>query len=103
MALSFDLTHLIQLRVSLAIFSHLLHQEFKHALREDTVDYSHYTANIKRKRPTATPRRVQVRKPVYVAGGYDDGDDDGDYTGGSDMHKISFSGRRSSLRNSRQY
>ncbi|KAL2977038.1 hypothetical protein AAZX31_13G042900 [Glycine max] len=79
------------------------YQEFKHALREDTVDYSHYTANIKRKRPTATPRRVQVRKPVYVAGGYDDGDDDGDYTGGSEMHKISFSGRRSSLRNSRQY
>eukprot|EP00256_Glycine_max_P058781 XP_014627015.1 sister chromatid cohesion protein SCC2 [Glycine max] len=79
------------------------YQEFKHALREDTVDYSHYTANIKRKRPTTTPRRVQVRKPVYVAGGYDNGDDDEDYTGGSATRKISFSGRRSSLKNSRQY
>jgi len=93
------------LRVSLAIVSHLLLQEFKHALREDTVDYSHYSANIKRKRPTTTPRKVQARKAVHVSGGnYNEEDDDEDYSGGSTMRKISFSGsRRSSLRSSRQY
>ncbi|RDX75201.1 Sister chromatid cohesion protein SCC2, partial [Mucuna pruriens] len=81
------------------------YQEFKHALREDTVDYKLYTANIKRKRPTTTPRKVQARKPVYVAGGDDeeDDDDDGNWTGGSATRKINFSGRRSSLRSSRQY
>ncbi|TXG57919.1 hypothetical protein EZV62_015748 [Acer yangbiense] len=35
------------------------YQEFKHALREDTIDYSVYTANIKRKRPT--PRKSKGR------------------------------------------
>lgn len=93
------------LRVCLAIVCDLLHQEFKHALREDTVDYSHYTANIKRKRPTSTPRKVQARKAVYVSSGnYNEEDDDADYSGGSTMRHITFSGsRRSSLRSSRQY
>ncbi|XP_047165717.1 sister chromatid cohesion protein SCC2 isoform X1 [Vigna umbellata] len=80
------------------------YQEFKHALREDTVDYSHYTANIKRKRPTTTPRKVQARKAVHVSSGNYNEEDDEDYSGGSAMRNISFGGsRRSSLRSSRQY
>ncbi|XP_020223012.1 sister chromatid cohesion protein SCC2 [Cajanus cajan] len=84
------------------------YQEFKHALREDTMDYRLYTANIKRKRPTTTPRKVQVRKSAHVAGarvagGYDEDEDDDDWTGGSATRNINFSGRRSSLRSSRQY
>ncbi|TKY50194.1 Nipped-B protein [Spatholobus suberectus] len=80
------------------------YQEFKHALREDTVDYKLYTANIKRKRPTTTPRRVQVRKSIPMAGRDDDEEyDDEDWTGGSATRKINFGGRRSSLRSSRQY
>lgn len=82
----------------------MLHQEFKHALREDTVDYSHYTANIKRKRPTTTPRKVQARKAVHVSSGNYNEEDDEDYGGGSSMRNITFGGsRRSSLRSSRQY
>ncbi|XP_061369299.1 sister chromatid cohesion protein SCC2 isoform X2 [Gastrolobium bilobum] len=74
------------------------YQEFKNALKEDTMDYTLYTANIKRKRPT--PRKV--RKPVHMAGGdFDEEDDDEDWTGG--MRKINSSGRRSGLRSSRQY
>ncbi|AES74937.2 putative chromatin regulator PHD family [Medicago truncatula] len=76
------------------------YQEFKNALKEDTVDYSLYTANIKRKRPTQTPRKVRKSGPPMV-GGDNDEDDDEDWAGGS--RNISFSGgRRSSLRNSRQ-
>ncbi|CAN6574662.1 unnamed protein product [Malus baccata var. baccata] len=53
------------------------YQEFKNALREDTIDFSTYTANIKRKRPA--PRKG--RKSV---GGDDEGDDDDeDYSGGA--------------------
>ena len=91
--------HLIRLRVSLAIISHMLHQEFKYALREDTVDYSLYTANIKRKRPT--PRKV--RKSGHMAGGdFEDDEDNEDWGGG--MRKITSSGgRRGNLRSSRQY
>jgi cohesin loading factor subunit SCC2 len=64
------------------------------------VDYSLYTANIKRKRPTQTPRKVRKSGPPIV-GGDNDEDDDEDWAGGS--RNISFSGgRRSSLRNSRQ-
>lgn len=83
----------------------MLHQEFKNALKEDTVDYSLYTANIKRKRPTATPRKVRKSGPMAMpaAGGNseEEGDDDEDWGGA--MRKINFSGgRRSSLRFSRQ-
>ncbi|CAB4305261.1 unnamed protein product [Prunus armeniaca] len=70
------------------------YQEFKNALREDTVDYSTYTANIKRKRPA--PRKG--RKSV---GGDDDGDDDDeDWTGGA--RRLSNSGRRGNYSRSRQ-
>lgn len=64
-------------------------QEFKNALKEDTVDYSTYTANIKRKRPT--PRKG--RKAGYMAGRDDDDDDDDDYSGG--VRGLSNSGRKS--------
>ncbi|CAK7338590.1 unnamed protein product [Dovyalis caffra] len=53
------------------------YQEFKGALKEDTVDYSTYTANIKRKRPT--PRKV---KAGHMMGDDDDDYDDEDWAGG---------------------
>jgi cohesin loading factor subunit SCC2 len=64
-------------------------QEFKSSLKEDTVDYSIYTANIKRKRPT--PRKG--RKSGYM-GGEDDEDynDDEEWTGG--VRRQSNSGRK---------
>ncbi|KAK7316299.1 hypothetical protein VNO77_35233 [Canavalia gladiata] len=76
------------------------YQEFKNALREDTVDYSLYSANIKRKRPATR----KVRKSGHVAvGDYEDDDDDEDWAGGSAMRKLNVSGRRGNLRSSRQY
>ena len=57
-------------------------QEFKAALKEDTVDYSVYTANIKRKRPA--PRRG-VKSGRMIGGDdedeNDDDDDDEDWRG----------------------
>ncbi|KAJ8750135.1 hypothetical protein K2173_014050 [Erythroxylum novogranatense] len=53
------------------------YQEFKNALKEDAVDYTTYTANIKRKRPT--PRKKSGR----AMGDDDDDDDDVDWTGGA--------------------
>ncbi|CAL5185968.1 unnamed protein product [Lathyrus oleraceus] len=77
------------------------YQEFKNALKDDTMDYSLYTANIKRKRQTPTPRKVQVRKPGPMLGGDSDEEDDEEWAGG--MRNINFSGgRRQSLRSSRQ-
>ncbi|KAJ7974325.1 Sister chromatid cohesion protein [Quillaja saponaria] len=73
------------------------YQEFKNALREDTVDYTIYMANIKRKRPT--PRRG--RKSVAGRGYDDDDDEDDDWTGGA--RRLSNSGRRGSIRGFRQY
>lgn len=73
-------------------------QEFKSSLKEDTVDYSIYTANIKRKRPT--PRKG--RKSGYM-GGEDDEDDGGDedWTGGA--RRLINSGRKgNNSRGSRQ-
>ncbi|KAF5735591.1 nipped-B-like protein isoform X3 [Tripterygium wilfordii] len=65
------------------------YQEFKRALKEDTIDYSTYTANIKRKRPT--PRKGGKR----TAGGYfeeDDDEDDAAWAGG--VRRLSGSGRK---------
>ncbi|XP_057447706.1 sister chromatid cohesion protein SCC2 isoform X2 [Lotus japonicus] len=77
------------------------YQEFKNALKEDTMDYSLYTANIRRKRPSITPRKV--RKSVHTArGGFEEEeDDDADWAGG--MRQINVSGRRANLRSSRQH
>ncbi|KAJ9173210.1 hypothetical protein P3X46_016372 [Hevea brasiliensis] len=64
------------------------YQEFKGALKEDSVDYTTYTANIKRKRPT--PRKT---KNARVNGDDDDDDDDdAEWTGG--VRRQSGSGRR---------
>ncbi|XP_074301970.1 sister chromatid cohesion protein SCC2-like isoform X1 [Silene latifolia] len=43
---------------------HQRYQEFKNALREDTVDYSAYSANIKRKRPTPSKRGGRARRAM---------------------------------------
>lgn len=69
-------------------------QEFKNALREDTIDYGIYTSSIKPKRPA--PRRGSKRP---VAGVYEDYDDE-DYSGGA---RITSSSRRSSYRTRQRY
>ncbi|KAK7266529.1 hypothetical protein RIF29_19175 [Crotalaria pallida] len=75
------------------------YQEFKNALKEDTVDYSLYTANIKRKRPTSS-RKVRKSGPIAV-GDYEEDDDDEDW--GGSVRKLNISGgRRGNLRSSRQ-
>ncbi|RVW30416.1 Sister chromatid cohesion protein SCC2 [Vitis vinifera] len=56
------------------------YQEFKSALKEDTVDYSAYTANIKRKRPA--PRRGVKSGRMMGGDDEDEDDDDEDWTGG---------------------
>ncbi|KAK3005952.1 hypothetical protein RJ639_017655 [Escallonia herrerae] len=74
------------------------YQEFKTALREDTVDYATYTANIKRKRP---PSR-RGGKSGFVFGGDDPDDDDdadGDWAGGA---RRVYGGRRGSNSRTRQ-
>ncbi|KAJ8530616.1 hypothetical protein K7X08_023497 [Anisodus acutangulus] len=73
------------------------YQDFKNALKEDTVDYAIYTANIKRKRPP--PRRS--RKSGRMMGGGDE-DDEADEDWGSGM-RTSNSGRRSSSRLRQQF
>lgn len=71
-------------------------QEFKTALKEDTIDFSAYTANIKRKRPT--PRKGV--KYGRIPGADDEDDSDEDWAGGS--RKLSSSSRRgNSTRGSR--
>ncbi|CAA3001619.1 sister chromatid cohesion SCC2-like isoform X5 [Olea europaea subsp. europaea] len=73
------------------------YQELKNALREDTVDYSTYTANIKRKRPT--PRKIG--KSGRMVGVNDDPDeDDEDWGGGA--RSIYRGGRKGSSSTSRQ-
>ncbi|KAL2898526.1 Sister chromatid cohesion protein SCC2, partial [Bienertia sinuspersici] len=56
------------------------YQEFKNALREDTVDYSTYTANIKRRRPPSKRGGKQSRSIGREDEEYDD--DDEDWRGG---------------------
>ncbi|XWS30178.1 hypothetical protein CRYUN_Cryun24cG0095400 [Craigia yunnanensis] len=74
------------------------YQEYKNALREDTMDYTTFTANIKRKRPN--PRRGG--KASRTTGGDEDDDyDDEDWTGSA--RRLTNSGRKSySSRGSRQ-
>ncbi|KAL0728050.1 hypothetical protein Bca4012_024143 [Brassica carinata] len=54
----------------------LRYQEFKNAMREDTLDYTIYSSNVKRKRPT--PRKSSRSAKKAVAYNEDDDDDDGD-------------------------
>lgn len=65
------------------------YQEFKNALKEDTVDYSTYTTNIKRKRPT--PRKVGRNRRLTDRDNEDTSDED--WAGGS--KRLSNSGGRS--------
>ncbi|XAR51675.1 hypothetical protein NMG60_11006373 [Bertholletia excelsa] len=64
------------------------YQEFKNALKEDTIDYAVYTANIKRRAP---PSRRGGKSRCR-----DDDDDDDDWSSG--VRRLSNSGRRSSGR-----
>ncbi|OMO73252.1 Zinc finger, PHD-type [Corchorus capsularis] len=66
------------------------YQEYKNALREDTIDYAIYTANIKRKRPN--PRRGG-RAGRATAVDEDDDYDDEEWTGSA--RRLSNSGRKS--------
>ncbi|KAL6961216.1 Sister chromatid cohesion protein 2 [Sarracenia purpurea var. burkii] len=76
------------------------YQEFKSALKEDTVDYSAYTANIKRKRPPSK----RGGKSVRVAGRDDEDDDDDDEDWASGSRRLNNSGRKSySTRGSSQW
>ncbi|WCJ25615.1 PHD finger family protein [Euphorbia peplus] len=63
------------------------YQDFKGALKEDALDYTSYTANIKRKRPT--PRKPKNVPTNANMNAYDDGDgeddDDGDDDGDDDL------------------
>ncbi|KAL3526568.1 hypothetical protein ACH5RR_011224 [Cinchona calisaya] len=71
------------------------YQDFKNALKEDTVDYSTYTAHIKRKRP---PSRRGGRPGRTMAG--DDMDDENDEDWGSG--RLNNSGRKGYNSRSRQ-
>ncbi|XP_011098733.1 nipped-B-like protein isoform X2 [Sesamum indicum] len=73
------------------------YQDFKNALREDTIDYSTYTANIKRKRPP--PRRGG--KAVRVLD-LDDEYDEDDENWVNSVSRLNKSGRRGSNSRSRQ-
>ncbi|CAC01753.1 putative protein [Arabidopsis thaliana] len=55
------------------------YQEFKNAMREDTVDFTIYSTNVKRKRPT--PRKTSRSAKKTVAYNEDDDDDDNDDRG----------------------
>ncbi|XP_048494464.1 sister chromatid cohesion protein SCC2 isoform X2 [Beta vulgaris subsp. vulgaris] len=73
-------------------------REFKNALREDTVDYSTYTANIKRKR--APTRRGGKAGRMLGRDDEDYEDDEEDWTGGKRRY---YSGRPSNgVRGSRR-
>ncbi|XP_058080840.1 sister chromatid cohesion protein SCC2 isoform X2 [Magnolia sinica] len=68
------------------------YQDFKASLKEDTIDYSAYTANIKRKRPP--PRSSRGGKSIRETGDdEEDDDDDGDWTSGS--RRLSGGGQKS--------
>lgn len=73
-------------------------QEFKNALREDTVDYAVYTANIKKRRPPAARRggRSSSKMAVAVDEDYDDDEDWG--SGARRLNSNNNSMRRSSSR-----
>ncbi|MFS8031868.1 putative chromatin regulator PHD family [Helianthus anomalus] len=81
------------------------YQELKNALKEDTVDYSVYTANIKRKRPPGRPKILTKAAAVagHINGGGNnrDDDDDDDETWGSGTRVTAASGGRRGTINTR--
>lgn len=60
-------------------------------LKEDTVDYATYTANIKRKRPPA--RNSRGGRSIRETGD-DEDDDDGDEDWNSGSRRLSSSGQK---------
>ncbi|CAN7035053.1 unnamed protein product [Brassica oleracea var. botrytis] len=81
----------------------LRYQEFKNAMREDTLDYTIYSSNVKRKRPT--PRKSsRSAKKVVAYNEDDDDDDDGDrgWNGGGSSgmtsRRLNYSTRNSNRR-----
>lgn len=69
------------------------YQDFKNALRDDTVDYSVYSANIKRKRP---PSRRGGRSARIIGAEDEDYEDDEDWANGG--RRLNSSGRKGSSR-----
>ncbi|XP_074560939.1 sister chromatid cohesion protein SCC2 isoform X1 [Curcuma longa] len=76
------------------------YQDFKVALREDTIDYSIYSASIKKKRPT--PRSSKGGKAANQRRTNQDDveDDDEDWTGGPRM--LNFNNQSNGVRITRQ-
>lgn len=68
-------------------------QEFKNALKEDTLDYSTYTLNVKRKRP--------VPKKGGRSGRREEDDDDDDDYDDEDWNKQPRRSSNSGRRNTR--
>ncbi|KAL8471705.1 hypothetical protein ACS0TY_029084 [Phlomoides rotata] len=77
------------------------YQEFKNALREDTVDYSTYTANIKRKRPPPPRRSVKTAVKANVGNRDDDDDDDDEWGNGISSNTLNRSAQRGSYTSTR--
>ncbi|CAA7031303.1 unnamed protein product [Microthlaspi erraticum] len=84
------------------------YQEFKNAMREDTLDYTIYSANVKRKRPTPRKSSRSAKKAVAYNEDDDDEDDDdrgwnggggrGRGGGGMSARRLNYSTRSSNRR-----
>ncbi|KAF8090173.1 hypothetical protein N665_0483s0012 [Sinapis alba] len=81
----------------------LRYQEFKNAMREDTLDYTIYSSNVKRKRPT--PRKSSRSAKKAMAYNEDDDDEDDDDRGwnggggrGMTSRRLNYSTRNSNRR-----
>ncbi|VFQ68533.1 unnamed protein product [Cuscuta campestris] len=69
------------------------YQDFKNAIKEDTVDYALYTASIKRKRPPrSTPRKGSRRSGRVGDGDDSDYEDEEDWTGGARRNGVARRG-----------
>nr|VDC85382.1 unnamed protein product [Brassica rapa] len=82
----------------------LRYQEFKNAMREDTLDYTIYSSNVKRKRPTPRKSSRSAKKAVAYNDD-DDGDEDDDDRGwnggggrGMTARRLNYSTRNSNRR-----
>ncbi|XP_047314760.1 sister chromatid cohesion protein SCC2 [Impatiens glandulifera] len=73
------------------------YQEFKNAMKEDTIDYAIYTANIKPKRPAAPRKSSRGGGRTNNRSRYEDDDDidDENWGGGSGMKTQNSAVRRS--------
>ncbi|KAL1205894.1 Sister chromatid cohesion protein SCC2 [Cardamine amara subsp. amara] len=82
------------------------YQEFKNAMREDTIDFTIYSANVKRKRPTPRKTSRSAKKAVaYNEEDDDEEDDDRVWNGGGRgggggvaARRLSYSTRSSNRR-----